>query len=231
MVSQNYRLRPPVEAARQVVRSGALGALVAVKIAFRRDTRATWPADNFRYAMRHPLVLDMSIHHADLLRAVTGQEVDRVYARGWRVPDSPYVDDPAVIATMTLSGGATVVYDGDWAARGSETSGNGDWEFIGERGRLWWTGDPDDALRGDVTLELAGEPARMLALPNPPDRLSDRPASLQAFRRAVETGVEPETAARDNIRSLAIVLACVESIERGEVAAVGGESEWGGDEP
>ena len=123
MVSQNYRMRPPVEAARQFVRSGALGALVAVKIAFRRDTRAAWPADNFRYAMRHPLVLDMTIHHADLLRSITGQEVETVYARGWRVPDSPYVHDPAVVATMTLSGGATVVYDGDWAARGSERPG------------------------------------------------------------------------------------------------------------
>ncbi|HET7092935.1 MAG TPA: Gfo/Idh/MocA family oxidoreductase, partial [Thermomicrobiales bacterium] len=205
----------------------ALGALVAVKITFRHDTGATWPADNFRYAMRHPLVLDMTIHHADLLRAVTSQEVATVYARGWRVPDSPYVHDPAVVATMTLSGGATVVYDGDWAARGSETSGNADWEFIGERGRLWWTGDPDDALRGVVTLEAAGEPAQALEFAGSDEALSDRPASLQAFRRAVETGAEPETAARDNIRSLAIVLACVESIERGDVVAVGGEIERG----
>jgi predicted dehydrogenase len=227
MVSQNYRMRPPVEAARQFVRSGALGALVAVKIAFRRDTRAAWPTDNFRYAMRHPLVLDMTIHHADLLRSITGHEVDTVYARGWRVPDSPYVHDPAVIATMTLSGGATVVYDGDWAARGSETSGNADWEFIGERGRLWWTGDPDDALRGQLTLEPADEPARTLEFGGSDEALSDRPASLQAFRRAVETGVEPETAARDNIRSLAIVLACVESIERGEIVAVDGKPDWG----
>jgi predicted dehydrogenase len=227
MVSQNYRMRPPAEAARQVVRGGALGDLVAVKIAFRSDTRATWPADNFRYAMLHPLVLDMSIHHADLLRAVTGQEIDAVYARGWRVPGSPYVYDPAVAAVMTLRGGATVVYDGDWATRGSRTSGNADWEFIGERGRLRWTGDPDDALWGDLRLELAGEPARILDLPKPPDGLSDRPASLAAFRRAVETGVEPETAARDNIRSLAIVLACVESIERGAVVAVDGEPEPG----
>ncbi|HEX5500388.1 MAG TPA: hypothetical protein VFX03_14210, partial [Thermomicrobiales bacterium] len=57
--------------------------------------------------------------------------------------------------------------------------------------------------------------------------VSDRPASLAAFRRAVETGAEPETAARDNIRSLAIVLACVESIERGDVVAVGDEIERG----
>ncbi|HEU5430420.1 MAG TPA: Gfo/Idh/MocA family oxidoreductase, partial [Thermomicrobiales bacterium] len=91
MVSQNYRVRPAARAAREIVRSGALGDLAAIKIQFRGDTRALWPADNFRYAMPHPLVLDMAIHHADLLRSVTGQEAATVYARGWRVPDSPYV--------------------------------------------------------------------------------------------------------------------------------------------
>ena len=52
-----------------------LGDLAAVRVRCLRDTRDLWPPDNFRYEMRHPFVLDMSIHHADLLRAITGQEV------------------------------------------------------------------------------------------------------------------------------------------------------------
>src|SRR5690349_936898 len=130
MVSQNYRYRPGAVAARQAVADGVLGDLVAVRVRCLRDTRAIWPADNFRYAMHHPFVLDMSIHHADLLRAITGQEVTAIYARGWRVPDSPYQHDPAVAATLTLNGGATVLYEGDWATRVPETSGNGEWELI-----------------------------------------------------------------------------------------------------
>jgi hypothetical protein len=43
----------------------------------------------------------------------------------------------------------------------------------------------------------------------------EREATLQALRRAVESGESPETAARDNVRSLAVVLGCVESIESG----------------
>jgi predicted dehydrogenase len=136
MVSQNYRFRRPARAMQRLVAEGAIGELTAVTIRFRRDTRALWPVDNFRYGMRHPLLLDMSIHHVDLLRAVTGREVRRLFARGWRVPDSPYRHDPAAIAVMELAGGATVVYEGDWATRGRETSWNGEWELIGERGRL-----------------------------------------------------------------------------------------------
>lgn len=41
---------------------------------------------------------------------------------------------------------------------------------------------------------------------------------LGAFVRAVESGTPPETSAADNINSLGIVFAAVESAETGEVA-------------
>jgi hypothetical protein len=47
--------------------------------------------------------------------------------------------------------------------------------------------------------------------------VTDRTASLTVLADAVTTGQEPETSARDNIRSLAIVLGCVVSIESGAV--------------
>lgn len=217
MVSQNYRYRPGAVAVRQAVAAGLLGDLTAVRVRCLRDTRTAWPAGNFRYEMRHPFVLDMSIHHADLLRAITGQEVTAIYARGWRAPDSPYLHDPAVAATMTLSGGATVLYEGDWATRAPETSWNGEWELIGEHGRLTWTGSASDVMSSTLTLQLVGEEPRVLPLPEV--AVPDRAASLALFAEAVMTGQEPETSARDNIRSLAIVLGCVASIESGAVVA------------
>jgi predicted dehydrogenase len=219
MVSQNYRFRPAAAAARRVIAEGTLGPLTAVRVRCLRDTRTLWPADNFRYAMRHPFVLDMSIHHADLLRAVSGQEVTSIFARGWRVPDSPYQHDPAVAATMTLADGAAVLYEGDWATREPETSWNAEWEFIGDRGRLRWTGDPADNLAGSLSLRLGNEDAHSLEIPTLP--VADRAASLAAFQQAVATGEEPETSARDNILSLAIVLGCVASLETGEVVTPG----------
>jgi predicted dehydrogenase len=116
---------------------------------------------------------------------------------------------------MTLSGGATVLYEGDWATRAPETSWNGDWELIGERGRLTWTGPATDVMSSTLLLQLRGETPRPLPLPKL--ELSDRAASLAAFGEALMTKREPETSARDNIHSLAIVLGCVASIESGAV--------------
>ncbi|MBA3414899.1 MAG: Gfo/Idh/MocA family oxidoreductase [Chloroflexia bacterium] len=218
MVSQNYRHRAPARAVQAAIRDGMIGPLVHLRIAFRRQTSALWPPDNFRYAMRHPLVVDMTIHHADLLRMVTGQEAVALEARGWRVPGSAYEHDPAVAALISLSGGASVLYEGDWASPSPETSWNGDWEILGEAGVIRWTGGVANPHEGEVTLQRRGEPARPLPLPAVAH--VDRAGSLAAFRRAVETGEEPETSGRDNLGSLEIVLAMVAAIERAETPAV-----------
>ena len=63
-----------------------------------------------------------------------------VFARSWRPPDRPLVHHPAVAAILDLDGGVPVVYEGDWAIHGPETSWNGAWEIIGEKGRLLWRG-------------------------------------------------------------------------------------------
>jgi predicted dehydrogenase len=213
MVSQNYRYRPAARAIQAAVAQGMIGNLVSVRVECRRDLTRSYEADNFRYEMLHPYVIDMSIHHWDLLRALTGREVLTIDARSWRVPGNPYRHDPAVAALVTLDGGIPVVYEGSVATHRPWTSWNGEWEVIGERGRLFWTGGVDNADDGEVTLHCWGEESR--PLPLPALAKIGREASLEAFRTAILSGEEPETSARDNVNSLACVLACVASIERG----------------
>ena len=212
MASQNYRYNAPFRAVQGAL--AELGGLVSVAISCRRDTRALFAPGDFRYRMRHPYLLDMSVHHFDLLRAATGCDVSRVYARGWSVPDSPFVHHPAVAVLVDLEGGVPVLYEGDWATRGPETSWNGEWEIVGEEGRLLWTGDVADRGVGEVVVERWGEGRRTVE--QPPQRFVEREATLQALREAFEDGVAPETAAADNVRSLAAMLGSVRSVEEGE---------------
>jgi predicted dehydrogenase len=221
VTSQNYRYRNPARAVQKAIAEGALGDLLAVDIAFRRDTRTLFGEGNFRYTMEHPTVLDMTIHHLDLLRAVTGRNPIRIDARSWRVPDSPYVHDPAVAALIDLDGGVPVAYRGDWATHEPETSWNGDWVITGEKGRLVWVSDVANPLIGTARLApWEGEPRDLPPVAMPAE---DRRGSLLAFRRAVLTGEPAETRAEDNLWSLAAVTACVASIESGapvELAAL-----------
>lgn len=212
VVSQNYRYRNPARAIQEHIATGGFGRLLSVEVVFQRNTRTIWPADNFRYSMQHPTVLDMTIHHLDLMRAVTGLNIARIDARSWRVPDSPYQHDPAVAALIDLDGDVPATYRGNWATHEPETSWNGDWVLTGEHGRIVWRSDVDNPLLGTAVVSpWHGDP-------HPLDHRSltaeDRVGSLLAFRKAVLTGEPAETRAQDNIWSLAAVDACVESIER-----------------
>jgi len=214
MVSQNYRYNAPFCAVQRLVMEGELGELASIRISCRRDTRELFPPDDFRYAMRHPYVLDMSVHHLDLLRAATGRDVHSAYARSWRVTDSPFVHDPAVAAILDLDGGVPVVYEGDWATHEPETSWNGEWEIVGEAGRLLWSGSKEDRGSGEVVFERWGHKSRPVEQPDL--EFVEREATLQILRVAIEGGEPPETTAADNVKSLAAMLGCVRSIESGE---------------
>jgi predicted dehydrogenase len=214
MVSQNYRYNAPFRAVQRLLMEGELGELASIEISCRRDTRTLFALDDFRYSMRHPYVLDMSIHHFDLIRAATGRDVRCVYARSWRVPDSPFVHHPAVAAILDLEAGVPVIYQGDWATHEPETSWNGEWEIVGEAGRLLWSGSKEDRGTGEVVFERWGRQPRPVEQRDL--EFVEREATLQALRAAIEGGKPPETAAADNVRSLAAMLGCVSSIESGE---------------
>jgi predicted dehydrogenase len=137
VVAQNYRFRRQSRALQRLTATGALGRLQGIRIACRRDLRnAHVSPRDWRGQMAHPYLLDMAIHHVDLLRMITAREVSQVHTRAWNVPDSPFHHEPTVEALLKLEDGTPVAYEGTWAAPARETSWNGDWELVGdERGR------------------------------------------------------------------------------------------------
>lgn len=216
MVAQNYRFRRQSRALQSLVATGTLGQLLAVRIVHRRDLRGLWVTRrDWRGRLAHPLLLDMAIHHVDLLRRITGREVAKVDARAWNVPDSPFRHEPAVAALLTLDDGTPVAYEGTWAATTGPTSWNGDWELVGERARVTWTGGVNDALRGTVALEHYGSAPARVALPHLP--ALDRIGVLHELRQAIANGRTPECSAADNLESLAAVLAIARSVESNAV--------------
>jgi len=210
MVAQNYRFRRQSRALRELLQGGELGSLHGGHISCRRDLRSAHitPRD-WRGRMPDPYLLDMAIHHVDMVRMITRSEIVEVDARGWRVPDSPFAHDPTVGALLTLADGTPISYHGTWAEPRSETSWNGDWELVGSRGRATWTGGVDDALRGTVRFARYGEPAARVDLPALP--AIDRAAVLRELRRALADGGPPETSVADNVRSLGTIFAIARS--------------------
>jgi predicted dehydrogenase len=212
MVSQNYRFFPAVRAAQDMVKSQQLGQLVHVDVDFRRLGRRS--GRHVRW--RHPLLLDMGIHHFDLMRAVLGREPRTVDCRAWNPQWSGYSDPPAASAIVDFGDGVTVSYRGNYLYPGEPTAWAGEWLMQFELGTVMWTS------RGDLsTLRSAeGDVVSVYRPETPPDRITlpklellDRAGALDAFTRALASGTTPESAAAENLGSVALACAAIRSAE------------------
>lgn len=220
MVSQNYRFQAPVRTLQRLVAEGAHGKPLAIEITFMKDSRTFWPPENFRFSMDHPLLLDMSIHHLDMLRAISGRNATSLTVGSWKVPDSLYLGDVALSAIIRLDGDIPVTYRGNWASTGPQTTWNADWRILTDKGRLnWinWTGDPHE---NQIVWQAFDGPEAIV----PVDALeiTGFAGSLAAFRESVRTGTPPETNAYDNLHSLEMLFGGVESAQTGASVTLGG---------
>jgi len=220
MVSQNYRFFPAAQTAAALVREGVLGAVGSASVRFRKYAN-TQPRDtHWHYRLRQPLLEDMAIHHFDLMRFVLGQEPRAVSCRAWNPAWSNFAEPAAAVAAISFDGGAVVDYSGSWVSTGAPTTWAGEWQIECEHGVIAWTGRDDSGTAADaVTLRPRGKRPRRMELREL--RHWDRAGSLAAFVAAVGDGVEPPASGRDNLGSLALMFAAVESAVTGQPQTVG----------
>jgi len=216
MVSQNYRFFPAVRTAARLVHEGSLGELYEVSVDFRRNDPA--PPNPKRRHHTHdtqPLLIDMSIHHFDLLRLVLGRAPLAISCRAWNPPWSGYLGPPVGVASMLFEGDLEVSYRGSWISAGPETAWAGEWRMEFEQGHLFWTSrGEDNRLEDRVMWRPRRGRARGITLSTMPH--IDRAGSLAEFAASLRANREPETSGRDNLGTIALMSAAVESAARRE---------------
>lgn len=222
MVSQQYRHRPAVQTIRSLVDERTIGDIGAVSVRFYglpSDSAISLQTDQ-------PLLLDMAIHHFDLIRGMLRLEPTAVLATSYNPPGSRFITGGAASALIETQGGAVVTYLGNWAARERLTRWEGVWDVLAEKGSLHWADDAITLRTGPAPF-MAKVRRRLLREPWRGDRITpvrmsvvDRSRSLSELARAIDGEGAPETSGRDNIRSLAVTLAAVESARTGSRVAI-----------
>jgi len=197
VVSQNRRYEPNAQSTRAAVQ--LVGVPGLVDISFAKAPHF----GGFREEMEHVLLLDMSIHHFDFLRHALGSDsVVEVYCDEFNPTWSWFGHDAATTLLLRFASGARATYTASWCSPGAETSWNAHWRFSGPAGTVVWDGDnlpavdvPDDA---SVRVPVVDGPTGLTA-------------SLTLMVDHLRGGPEPTTTARDNVSSLALVFAAIES--------------------
>jgi predicted dehydrogenase len=206
MVSQNRRYDRNLQALRGLVRdqTGPLGIL-------NSDFYIGAHFGGFREQMVSPLLLDMAIHTFDAARYVSGADPVAVYCDEFNPPWSWYRGNAAATAVFEMTGGLRYTYRGSWCGEGRATSWDAEWRAIGPHGTATWDGigiplaevvTGQASVQGEVAIRQGAPPAGLA---------HGIAGSLRDFLHALDTGSAPMGECHDNLRSLAMVFAAIES--------------------
>jgi predicted dehydrogenase len=166
--------------------------------------------------MVHPLLFDMSVHHFDLLRFITGLEAVSVRGDAWNPPWSKNSGDTSVTLSFTLENGARFVYAASWCAQGDFADWNGNWLVDGDLGSLRYR---DEVLTlNHVSPRYEVEDSQVVRQNGPP--LLNQAYVLADFMAAREENRLPRTNIFDNLKSFAMVSAAVEAVNSGQVTPI-----------
>ena len=211
MVSQSRRYDARIQAYRSLIveQVGALGIL-------NSDFYIGAHFGGFRDEMASVLLLDMAIHTLDAARYVSGADPISVYCEEFNPAWSWYKGDASATALFEMTGGLRYTYRGAWCSEGKNTSWEADWRAVGPNGTALWDGH--GAPEADVVTKTGGftsetEP-RTIEVPS--GVRGGIAGSLRDFLNALQTGATPMGECHDNIKSLAMVFAAIESSATGK---------------
>jgi predicted dehydrogenase len=209
-VMQNRRYLPSMIGLRDMVASGVAGDLHMVAVDFLLD--AHFPG--FREEMDSPLLLDMAVHTFDQARFVTGADAVRVSCTELHPRGSWFVGAAAAVCTFWMSDGSILSYRGSWVAAGSPTTWEGTWRVMGTAGTI--SSDGAAAPFATVIDAATGSlpPRRIEGVLAPMDRIGHL-GCIDDMLDCLRQGVRPQTDCHDNIRTLAMVCAALESSRTG----------------
>ena len=214
MVSQNYRYRPMIQAMKKAIDEGLIGRIGYLNW----EHHYCLQIGGWREGLRDVVFEDMSIHHFDLMRFLTGANCEEIYAHSFNPAWSWYGGGACGNALLKLDGSIYASYHSSWVSRGWETTWDGVCTIEGENGaiRLANDGCPVAYLGNDRI-------KHPLPLPDPlPPRGQEVRTSLSEFHAAVGEMREPETSAADNIQSFAMIQAAIESSRTGRPIRIAG---------
>ena len=208
-VIQNRRFLPGIRRIKAAL--PLIGDLTAVHVDFFVGAHF----GGFRDQMDHVLLLDMAIHTFDAARWIIDRPATGVYARETNPKGSWYKHGASADALFDFEGGVTMTYRGSWCAEGANTAWEASWRIIGTEGTILWDGNEGITAHKVAGTEGFFRPLSPLDIPPAPPMVEGHAGVILDFLRAVETRTKPLTVGADNIHSLAMVFAAIDSATSG----------------
>jgi predicted dehydrogenase len=216
-VTMSHRFDQDKTTLRHELRSGRYGALDYLVCRFTCDARKFGAWGQFRHEIPDALLIEGAVHHLDILADLAGARCETLYAQTWNPPWGEYAGDSQALVTMRMANDTRATYEG---AKTNAVGLNG-WgqeyiraeceqatlilsrrrleRFLYDRSRTWAGG-----------IEGQGETIPLLEQPKWANTWL-----VEKFVRWLDGGEPMETNVEDNLQSVALVFAGIESSRTG----------------
>lgn len=220
-VTMSHRFDQDKTTLRRELRSGRHGQLDYLVCRFSTDTRkfASW--GKFRHEIPDALMIEGAVHHLDILADLAGAQCDMIYAQTWNPPWGEFKGDSQALVTMVMGNSTRAMYEGATT------------NAVGLNG---WCNEYIRAECKDATLVLSHRKIEAFAHTGgswqsamegqgKPIDLIQQPKwantwLIEKFVRWLDGGEPMETNVQDNLQSVAIVFAGIESSRTGRPVKV-----------
>lgn len=211
-VNQNGRWAPYVSYARQAIRKGLLGEVASVDMTLAWDH--TWIRGKAFERIEHVILYDFAIHWFDMVACFFGGRTPRsVYAGLARVPGQIIAPPMSAHAAVRFDDGLATL-----AFHGHTRFGDGERLTItGTRGSYWARGPICAAHEVRLFTERGWCEPRLKGHWFPVGMAG----AMGELLCAIEEGRDPENSAENNLRSLALCFAALQSARTGRPVVPG----------
>ena len=211
-VTMSHRFDQDKQSLEAAIKSSRYGPLHYIVHRFTHNCRVFGDWGDFRHQIPDALLVEGTVHHFDILRALSGANAKTVYAKSWNPPWGEYAGDSTALVTIEMENGVHCLYEG---AKANASTMNG------------WENDYIRAECRDGTLELdrrwlrvlrGGAWERPLAedLPLLQQAAWKNPWLAEMFCRWLTGGPAPPSTLDDNLHCTALLFAAIESAHTGQ---------------
>ncbi|MFN8464183.1 MAG: Gfo/Idh/MocA family oxidoreductase [Caldilineaceae bacterium] len=209
-VGLNFRFLPVSQKVRELVTQEVVGAPGFGQFVYQRNRDGMLPHLNkYPLTMQHPMMLEQSIHHLDLIRFCYNRRVEEIACRTWNPSWSMYAHDSNVNCLLGMAGGLEVNYLGTWT---------GGWNSLQFEWRTDCAGGVivQRELFENLAWAKMGD-AELQPIPLAPCEafFDDTAALWQAFIAHVREGAPLSCSGADHLVTLGLCFAAIESSDTG----------------
>ena len=221
-VTMSHRFDQDKTTLRDELRSGRHGRLDYLVGRFTCDCRqfGSWGA--FRHEIPDSLLIEGAVHHLDILADLAGAKGDTIYAQAWNPPWGEFKGDSQALVTLSFDNGVRGFYEGaktnaaglnGWCEEYFRAECEGATLVLDARRLERFAYDP--ARQWAKGVEGEGETVALIEQPKWANTWL-----VEKFVRWLDGGAPMETNVEDNLQSMALVFAAVQSTRTGQPVKV-----------